>query len=577
MSYAGVLALFMPLGIWLIQSAAAPRTQEMRVAATGLLVLITSTLLYIAIGFAFMFGSIGNLVHTAELSQYTSAYRLPVVDQTWGIIGLHGFFLSDATSTRVFQLMISYLPLALTSALLVSGLLSTHTRLLVHLVMTALTSAVLFPIVGYWIYGGGWLAALGVNLSLGHGAVDIGGLASAALVAGGAGLAWLIVTPRREAQPNPELPATQFPIRTVSGIVLLIAGTAAFVGGNPLYPPAAGNAVDVLALNSLLACSFAVILSLGYGAFASHKLDVLLAARSALAAVIAVSAGAVLLPAWTAIMAGLLVAILATLGYYYINEGVRLQDDAGIISLVIVPAFLGYLMTGLFASGAFTSGWNGVGPSSYLGVANLGVTGVFPGAAAVGDPGQLTAQVTVSAVVFAFAFIATLPVAYVMRGLAGYEAQPESRFVAKRIRTVRPQPLTDVASVGTITPASAYSTMPTSLPDPVKATDSIPVSRIESPAPLTQGESNNTASVRTESASPVAAKGPVTPSPQQSMTNLLEKLRSLRYRNKKPDAPVQARHVAYPTRAGGRRILIRPITKASNDTPPAAEGSKPAP
>ena len=567
MLYAGLLSLLMPTGIWLLQSAATPRDQEARVAATGLLVLVTAALAYIATGFAIMFGGIGNLLHTPEFGGYTHVVALPVIDQNWGLFGLHGFFLSDAANVKVFALLISYLPLSVSSAMLMSSALGTRARLSVHLVFAAVISGVLFPVTGYWLWGGGWLAALGTNLNLGHGAVDIGGLSSAALVAGSAGLAWLVLGPRRAYQENPQLPDTHFPFRAVSGIVLLLIGSVSYVAGNPLYPQSAVTAINVMALNSLVAVSMAIMLAVAYSVFASRRIDVLLASRAALAALILVGMGGFLLPPWTAVIAALIAVALSTIGYFYINEVLRLQDDAGAISAWNAPALFGALLSGLFASGSFTAGWNGVGTDGYLGITNLGVTGALPGGAVTGDPGQLTAQITSSLVLLAFSTVAALPVAWLLRVIGARRpvvSQPEMMPLGKSDAVT--------ADIGVAVPVAA----PRPAVVPAAAAEGETAEQHIIPSAATQSSILQPEAAPSVNQLPPVPEQKITPVARQNGASWFDKLRALRNRNKQPDAPVQPRYVAYPTRAGGRRILMRPISKAAGEPPAGTEGSKPA-
>src|SRR5690348_14225991 len=101
---ARLTAFLLPLGIWLVLSAASPRSQEARIAASGIGALAVSVLLYFAAGFAFMFGGVGTVSALPELSRFVTYFTLPVDNQTWGMIGLRGFFLDGVATGAPFNL-----------------------------------------------------------------------------------------------------------------------------------------------------------------------------------------------------------------------------------------------------------------------------------------------------------------------------------------------------------------------------------------------------------------------------------------------------------------------------------------
>ena len=570
-----LFALLLPLGVWLVHAGATSRDDEPRAAASGLISLAAATLGYVAIGFGFMFGGIGAVAgavaHLPDLGRYVTYYTLPVANQSWGIIGLRGFFLSGVDEANAIQLFVTYLPLTITCAMLVTNLLAFKAPVGVQVIVTLVLSGLLFPIIGFWMWGGGWLATMGVNLNLGHGAVDIGGLTTAALVAGGAGLAALVFLPRRPADEQPALPATYHPFRSLSGLIFALVGTAAIVAGNPLHGAADEHIAAALLLNAAVAVSIAVLTALAYTAFTTRRFDLSAAARAALGALIASSAGSLLLPTWAALLLGVITGLLATVGLYVTNDILRWRDDAGLISSTLVPGVLGLLFMGLFANGAFGRGLNGIGMDSYLGAANLGVVGLLPLNGATGDAGQLTAQLVAALIVPGVSFVLCVPVALLLRRLP--IPQPLGEVVQPA--QAMPQPGVTVASQPITRPSAPALTLATSeLAVPVEV-----ATRVEQPASLVlvtnQQSSAPEAILPVAQADKAVNEAPATQAAApKRKESLLERLRRARNGNPEPERPVQARHVAYPNRVGGRRLSIRPMTKV--DDASTAESGKPA-
>ena len=127
-------------------------------------------------------------------------------------------------------------------------------------VLGLLIGGLIYPVAGNWIWGGGWLANLGLNLGLGHGYVDAAGAGLVHLLGAAAALAGILVfLPRRLEPPRlaeTPLPATRWPLLALLGAVALLIGTFAWTVANPLLPKDTLD-LSLLALNSFLATAAA--------------------------------------------------------------------------------------------------------------------------------------------------------------------------------------------------------------------------------------------------------------------------------------------------------------------------------
>jgi ammonium transporter, Amt family len=531
-----LLTLLLPLGAWLILSASSSRSHDTRFAVSGLLALTLTTLTFFAVGYAFMFGGIGTATGNPAFSRFVTYYSVPIDAQNWGVIGLRGFLLADATSPTSIDLFITYLPLVLTGAIILTSLMTPHSSVLSQAIAVLIISGLLIPLVGFWMWGGGWLSALGTNLSLGHGAVDFGGLTSVALVAGGAGLAWLITTPKYADVESDNVPVNSQPTKAMTGVFCLLIGAACFISNNPLFS-FGQEAASIGLVNSLLAASTAVVVIYLYTVFVMRKPDLTTATRGVLAAVIAMAAGGITLPYGTAVVVGILCALLVIAGLYISNHIQRWRDGIGIVGTVLAPAIIGSLAVGLSATGAYGKGWNGVGITEYLGTAHLGVVGSLPIMGNVYDPGQLTAQLAATGVILVIAILLFLPIALVLPRTINDEVirdvvvgtTPKLR-AAKRKQQILPEEQTQVAEV-----VSAANMQLTDLP---------------------------IQEVKDAAADPVEEDvGKASTDKAPAKESLLDRLRKARIARTEPEPPSQAKHVAYPSRIGGRRFAIRPTTK----------------
>ncbi len=546
-----ISALLLPLGIWLILSSATPKADENRVAVSGILTALVASLAFAASGFALM--SPGGLT-------------LAISGQAWAVLGNTGFLMGGATASLVH--FVPQLALALACALLVSSVIARRANYLVQAAVSAVVGGVLFPIAGKWVLGRGWLATLGQHLNFGHGAVDFGGLATAALVAGIAGLALVSVLPRRQAAPNAGLPIAQFPFRAISGAACVLMGSVTVFGSNPMLGKLADKATLSYFITLSLACAVAALCGLLYSRVTSPQTDSLCATRAMLAAVIMVSSGAGALPVWVAAALGIVAGLLATVGLYIVHEKLHLDDDGALITSALLPGAIGFLVTGLFANGSVGAGWNGVGDTSYLAVSQLGVVGLLPMAATVGDPGQLTAQLIAIGSIGAVSLLGVGVMAYALR--PALQTPLVIPVVQAPVQMPMPEPtLTmSIASIAAATPQWSEPIAPARIIE-IQPIQAAPALMIEpEPVSITIEKARDVERVAPPPAQPqpdsqhAFAATTMASEKKKAEDGLLDRLRRLRRANL-PEQPARARKVAYPIRVNGKR-LIRPLVDESS-------------
>jgi len=529
------LGFLLPAGLWLVLTAAAPRGQENHAAASGMLAIAIATLAFFAFGFAFFAGGLGatlGLKQFAALSSYAAA---PLGGQMWGVIGLRGFALSN-TGVNELLLCMTYLPLAQTASVLTTSALYRRVSYPAQALAAFLAGGVLLPIIGFWVWGGGWLARLGVGASLGHGAVDLNGLTLAALVAGAVAAAWLARLPR--ATLAPVLPAAGLPMRAFAGMALALAGLMGFAATSPLLKSLGAGSLAGLAINGAAGMAGGALTGMAYAAFVSRRADTLLAVRCALATLIGIAAGGATLPPLVALLMGLGMGIAMPVVDFAIKQKLLLPDDEFAIAGIFLPALLGMILPGLFAQGNIGAGWNGVGAEQYLGVKGLGIVGIL-GAGSAPDMGQLSAQFIAVAVVCAIGGALGFAFARV------FAPAPNPSDAAEKVtgaKSITP-PTLDAEAEGTpYTPPEEQLALLLELPAIMPVA---PASAPDQP----HGET------------PQPEPSPSTPNQLRTEGGILARLRNMQAQRDRPAAPKQARKVAYPTRVGGRRLFTRPVAE----------------
>ncbi|MBI3958785.1 MAG: hypothetical protein HY328_08250 [Chloroflexi bacterium] len=426
---AASLSFLVPAGLVLIGAAGLDPDRAWAAALAGLAAIGLAGMGYWAVGFALQFGGVGLFYSDPGLMGLVWEWSaLPANwGSGWGMAGLSGWFLGgEGMTPAAFALFLAHLPWAATAALLPVLALRGRAPAVAALVLALSTGAFLYPLAGNWVQGGGWLAALGRNLGIGHGMVDFGGAGSVFLVAAGVTCAALLVwlprqSPRALADPN--LPTVHLPMLAVVGALLLPVGVLGWSWSNPIQAGIIGELGPLRgSVNSLLFVISGSLIPVLYTWFVTGESDPLMAARGIAAGAIAgLGAGPFITPT-AALLVGLLAGGSVPFVTFAVNRLLRLNDMAGIVSMTTIPALLGLISVGFFADGSVGAGWQNTGVGSYLGVTWQGVTGLVAASGFVADfPGQLQAQVIGGVALLVWGFVMAslicVPVAALAHGI----------------------------------------------------------------------------------------------------------------------------------------------------------------
>jgi len=172
------LVFLVPLGFALIAASSLPAERSRRAAVAFFAAMGLAVAGYIATGFALQFGGVGlthDLPGFEGLIWEWSALG-PTWGPGWGMAGLVGWGLAGPAATpAAYALALANLPWVITAALIPLIGLRGRIPAWASVLLGLLIGALIYPLAGNWIWGGGWLANLGANLGLGHGYVDVAG------------------------------------------------------------------------------------------------------------------------------------------------------------------------------------------------------------------------------------------------------------------------------------------------------------------------------------------------------------------------------------------------------------------
>ncbi len=223
---------------------------------------------------------------------------------------------------------------------------------------SAFLAGFVYPIFAHWVWGGGWLAGLGVSYGLGHGFIDAGGSAAIQALGGLTALVmvWLL-GPRRGKYTSDGLP-TAIPghhavfvlfgsmLMWVGWLGLNTAGAILFSGVDPRRTP-------LIAVNTTLGAGAAALATVVVTRIRFGRPDASLSANGWVAGLAAGSGACAFVPPAAAVVIGLVAGIATPLAIENLELRLGMDDPGGAISVHAIGGLWGIVAVGMF--GRFTA------------------------------------------------------------------------------------------------------------------------------------------------------------------------------------------------------------------------------
>ncbi|MGD8521823.1 MAG: ammonium transporter [Desulfobacterales bacterium] len=357
---AAVLVMFMQAGFAMLTAGFSRSKNACNMLMKNLMDFCFGTISYWAIGFGLMFGA-GNL-----------------------LFGQSGFFLSDSGDTfaslswtqvpleckYLFQLVF-----CATAATIVAGAMAERTKFVAYIFYSIAITAIIYPIVGHWIWGGGWLAELGMW--------DFAGSTVVHSTGGWLALVGAIMLGPRTGKYNMDgssnaLPGHSIPLATLGTFILWFG----WFGFNPGSTMALVRDIAHIAATTNIAAAAGGISAMFTSWWMFKKADISMALNGVLGGLVSVTASCAFVSLGSAIWIGLIGGFLVVLGVIFIDQYLRIDDPVGAIAVHGICGTWGTLALGLFAQDKFAPGTTGDGlffggSLKLLGAQALGVISVF--------------------------------------------------------------------------------------------------------------------------------------------------------------------------------------------------------
>ncbi len=398
----GYLVLFMQAGFALLTCGLVRKKNAGHLMMLNFAAYVFAFLAYYVCGYAFQFGAVAINAAPANLGGLPTLDKFLIGSGQWGFLGGRGFFLSgpgyDAGSLCLTLFEVVFME---TAGYIIIGAICERITFWAFLLCELFVGAILYPIFGCWVWGGGWLSQLGSTMGLGHGYVDFAGSTVVHAVGGFCAMALAVILGPRIGKYGPDGKPRPFPahnlVYVVTGTFLLLFGWMGFNPGSTLG--ATDLRISVIAVNTNLAAVAGAAAAMFLWYYLFGKPDVTMACNGMLAGLVAITAPCAFVSPNSAVLIGILAGILVDVGVLFNERVLKVDDPCGAISVHGYSGWLGAVCVGIFADGTYGAGWNGVGTATYLGKAGLGVTGLL-----YGDPHQFVMQLVGATLCAAWAF-----------------------------------------------------------------------------------------------------------------------------------------------------------------------------
>ena len=311
-------------------------------------------LVYYFIGFGFMYG-----------------------DDWHGIIGINGFFdplnqdlavwqgMEGTLSPQVYLLFQTMF--CATTATIISGAVAERFKFNTYLILSAFMTGIVYPVIGHWVWGGGWLSQIGFSDFAGSGAVHMcGGIAAL--------IATIGVGPRIGKYVNGKsvaIPGHNISMAMLGGFILWVG----WYGFNPGSELAFDDVTLYTTVTTTFAASAGGLTALFFTWIKYGKPDPTLAMNGALAGLVAVCTGVAEVTYIGSMIIGVIAAIMFTISVSVLDNKFHIDDVAGAISLHGVSGSLGVILPGFLSTenGLFYGGGAGRLISQFIGMISIWV------------------------------------------------------------------------------------------------------------------------------------------------------------------------------------------------------------
>ena len=341
----GALVMWMAAGFTMLEAGSVRTKNASVISLKNMGLYSIAGLAFYLVGYNLMYVDVGSVIGSFKLLYGPSADELALIGgdtaAAAAVIGSGYSVMSDWFFQMVF---------VATAASIVSGALAERVKMWPFFLFTLFLTAFIYPVVGAWTWGGGWLASMGFQ--------DFAGSTIVHGTGGWAALAGMLVLGPRLGKFRKDGTVRATPpsnvVLVTLGVFILWFGWFGFNGGSQL---ALGSALDAVAMsnvlvNTNLAAAAGVLAALACSRFILGRTDMFAALNGAIAGLVSITAGPdITQPLW-AVIIGAVGGVLCTVGIKAL-EKLKIDDVVGAVPAHLICGIWGTLAVCIAAGGNF--------------------------------------------------------------------------------------------------------------------------------------------------------------------------------------------------------------------------------
>jgi len=335
---AAFLVFWMNAGFAMVESGLCRSKNTVNILAKNFVVFAIASLAFYVVGWGIMFGNGSGFMGSDGLWLIGGADNSPAMGEAY-----QGSYSSISwTGIPLYAKFFFQLVFAGTAATIVSGAVAERIKFLSFLIFSFVLVALMYPITGHWIWGGGFLATAGFW--------DFAGSTVVHSVGGWAALAGILVLgPRigkfgKDGKVTP-IPGHNMGMATLGALILWLG----WFGFNPGSTMAAAP-IDIahIALTTNMACCAAIITATITAWLMLGKPDISMLINGALAGLVAITAPCAFVSVGSSVVIGAIAGVIVVLAVIFFDK-IKIDDPVGALSVHLVNGIWGTLAVGLFA------------------------------------------------------------------------------------------------------------------------------------------------------------------------------------------------------------------------------------
>jgi Amt family ammonium transporter len=347
---AGALVMWMAAGFTMLEAGLVQKKDVSEIVTKNLGLYSIACIMYLACGFVLMYPG-GAFIEGI----------IPSIGSSWGLstampleeIGME--YGMDYSQQADFFFQVVFVATAMS---IVSGAVAGRMKLLPFFLFAIILTGFIYPIQGYWNWGGGFLSSGGYSDYAGSGTVHLCGAAAALAVV-------TVLGPRKgkygfDGTSN-AMPGSNIPMAALGAWILWL-GWFGFNGGSELIvsDEASAIAVSQVFMNTNMAAAGGVVATLMLSLVLTGKMDVTMAINGAIAGLVAITAGPSAPTGGTAVIIGAIGGVIVYFSILYLDKSLKIDDPVGAISAHGVVGIWGIMAVPFTSEASFLWQFYGV-------------------------------------------------------------------------------------------------------------------------------------------------------------------------------------------------------------------------